>query len=149
MIVSIPHSGTRTLTEVLGAKQFYHFHHDIEIKGVIHVPVREPLDHAVSWVCYEGALGVKRTKDALKNPAESFFAQFEKMLEHRNRAIFYRMEDYPRLKGFGPKRPIRQLLLDKDYAKLREEIPEFFKWIEEDYVYDLYRDYYDLEYISE
>lgn len=137
MIISVPHSGTRTLTEVLGEKRFYHFHHDIEIKGVIHVPVREPLDHAVSWVCYEGHL----------EHAGCFFRQFDRMYELRDRAIFYRMEDYPRLKGFGPKRPIRQLLQDKDYESLRKEIPEFFEWIEVPHVRDFYRDYYSLEYV--
>jgi hypothetical protein len=133
---------------VLGARRFYHFHHDIEIKGVIHVPVREPLDHAVSWVCYEGSLGTKRTQDQLKNPAESFFAQFEKMLGYRDQAIFYRMEDYPKLKGFGPKRPIRDLLLQKDYGGLRKEIPQFFEWIEEPYVREFYQDYYELGYLE-
>lgn len=135
-IVSIPHSGTRTLTEVLGKKRFYHFHHDIEIKGVIHVPVREPLDHAVSWVCYEGAL----------DNAGGFFQQFEKMLEHKDQAVFYRMEDYPKLKGFGPKRPIRQLLLDKDYEALKAEIPEFFEWIPG--VQGFYKQWYELGYLE-
>ena len=53
MIISVPHSGTRSLMEYLGEDGYWHFgQNDADIRtydGVADIPVRHPVDIAVSW----------------------------------------------------------------------------------------------------
>jgi hypothetical protein len=55
-VVSVPHTGTRTLVKRLGATQFYHFgQNDSEIAtlGHVHFPIRCPLATSLSWRSYQ------------------------------------------------------------------------------------------------
>lgn len=122
IILSVPHSGTRTLAEHLGLQHYYyHFHQEVEIDAdIIHLPVRDPLDHAVSWICFEGNLD-----------QGGFFAQIDRLINfnHQN-AIFHKIEELPVLKGLGPTRThfLRKMAKRRDLTGLKKEIPVFFEW---------------------
>ena len=57
MIVSVPHTGTRTLMQVLGETQCYHFcQNELEFQHFdrhIDFPIRDPLATSISWRCYQ------------------------------------------------------------------------------------------------
>jgi hypothetical protein len=150
-VISIPHSGTRSLADHLGRKAFYHFHQielnkGVKIEGVIHIPVREPLEHAVSWVCFEGDLGNVKTSRAKKDGYFSFFTEFQLMVDFSQAydVVFHRMEDLPRVAGFGPKgdSPLRKALKERNFEFLKQELPEFFKWIENEGIRAFYDRFY-------
>lgn len=56
IVVSVPHSGTRTLQQHLGLDHYEHLYSNrkdlLNVKDFIgHVPVRHPMDVATSWAC--------------------------------------------------------------------------------------------------
>lgn len=57
MIISVPHTGTRTLAQVLGETSFHHFlqnERDFEGKhDHVDFPIREPLATTLSWRSYQ------------------------------------------------------------------------------------------------
>ena len=147
-IISIPHSGTRSLANHLGRKAFYHFHQvdinaGLEIEGVIHAPVRDPLDHAVSWVCFEGSLG----------GSVDFFNEFARMGEFSRSydTVFHKMEDIPRTAGFGPRGydPLRKAVKSRDLDFLKYELPQFFEWVESTAIRAFYDRFYPDRWYSE
>ena len=149
-IVSIPHSGTRSLANHLGKADFYHFHQlalnpEWQVAGVVHVPVRDPLSHAVSWVCFEGDLGHKRTQRSLKDGEYSFFAEFFLMVEFLSKnVVFHKVEDIPRTAGFGPKgsSKLRLALKERDLEFLQRELPSFFEFMQDSEVTAFYDSFY-------
>jgi hypothetical protein len=151
-IISVPHSGTRSLADYLGKQRFYHFHQlainpELDVAGTVHIPVRDPLEHAVSWACFEGSLGHKRTSRAMQDVQHSFFAQVEFMLDFiRDWKAYrlYKMEDLPRVAGFGPKAdaPIRKMLKNRNYMELSRELPELFEFLAEKRIRGFYARYY-------
>jgi hypothetical protein len=140
MIITVPHSGSRTLSEHLG-EPFFHFHHDVEFSDVIDVPVRDPLSHVISWVCFEGAT----------DHARGFYAQCERLifLDHPHR--IHKIESLPVLDGVGPcqSHPLRAMLKEHDIDGLRKELPDFFEWLGQAEIRAFYEQFYDLWYLRE
>jgi hypothetical protein len=55
-VVSVPHTGTRSLARSLGVMQFYHFgqnDRDIANLSHFHFPMRDPLATSLSWRGYQ------------------------------------------------------------------------------------------------
>ena len=134
MIITVPHSGSRSLSKHLG-ESFFHFH-DMKL---IDVPVRDPLAHVISWICYEGS----------DDNAGGFYEQCEKMIflgwPHR----YHKVEDIPVYDGVGPSRnhPLRKALEARDIRTLRKEIPRFFLWMKREEIREFYERFYDLWYL--
>jgi hypothetical protein len=117
VLISIPHTGTRTLAKHLGITQFFHVGQneaDFPDDDHIDFPVRDPFDTYVSWVCFEG----KGTE---------FFRRAEiaiDYLEDKN-VTYHIIEGLPVLEGLGPSRehPLR-------HTRDISDIPtEFLEWM--------------------
>lgn len=93
VVVSVPHSGTRTLVRLLDLETHFHFG-DIDLSSVrpgdVHVPIRHPIDVAMAW-----ARRGKPLDDMLER-----YALMMDYLDHRSPWL-YRMESLPRLAGTG------------------------------------------------
>lgn len=104
-MVSVPHSGTRTLLAITGLNAreqgldgggtWWHFGaHELllaKYKPHAHIPIRHPLDVARSWASR------LKPDNPLGNMLMHYRAMFEYLQGHE--ATFYRMEDLPRLEG--------------------------------------------------
>lgn len=93
IVVSVPHSGTRTLCAYLGLDTHQHFHHKripSDVADVVHVPVRHPLKVAESWARRGKAI-------------HELIQRYAGMLEFIARAdpVLHRIEDLPRLAGLA------------------------------------------------
>lgn len=94
MILSVPHTGTRTLMRVLGETQFWHFGQnegDFEhLDRHIDFPIRDPLATSISWRCYQ----CDRTD-------MDEFRRWELAMAHlKGRDVtIHRIEDHPVLEG--------------------------------------------------
>lgn len=78
MIISVPHSGTRSLRDHLGEDGYWHWgQNDIEIErhvGHVDVPLRDPFDVAVSWEA--------RYRGTANMPAEELIRRLNMMLAY-------------------------------------------------------------------
>lgn len=141
VVVSVPHSGTRTLVahlslpsleeQRLGSKRWWHFgfcHHllDKYPKVLAHIPIRNPMDVAKSWAL--------RNKHG-RQPEKQLVLCYHHMLEHfgekPDQCRFYRMEDLPKLEGVGEHGDVRNLSKVRAYQdRVRQDVvaghPEFF-----------------------
>ena len=104
-MVSVPHSGTRTLLAITGinardqglegAGTWWHFGANDDLlrhyKPYAHIPIRHPLDVARSWASRLKPSG------ALDRMLMQYRSMFEYLKDHE--ATFYRMEDLPRIDG--------------------------------------------------
>lgn len=88
LVVSIPHSGTRSLVNHLGLKSHHHFPVNPDAAELFHIPIRNPMDVAAGW-----ARRGKPAKVLIDSYALMF--AFLGMAEHR----LYRIEDLPNIKG--------------------------------------------------
>ena len=130
MILSVPHTGTRTLQSMLEGSQFYHFGQNesaFEDKHEpVDFPVRDPLDTIISWHMYEGYNnnneGCRRYELAI-----NYLANYE------HGVVYYKMENFPVLEGIGPNRDheYRQWVLDKDIEKLKtlDDVVYLLEWL--------------------
>jgi hypothetical protein len=92
MVVSVPHSGTRTLVQQLGLPTHQHFGNN-EAKftthaEVIHIPIRNPLDVAKSWAL--------RNK-GINNLLGAYEHMFDFISGHS--PVLHKVELLPRLAG--------------------------------------------------
>lgn len=94
-VVSVPHSGTRTLVAHLGASTHQHFYpltgayNGSNVRhGMIHIPIRHPMSVAESWA---------RRGKSLDNLIERYIGMFRYLSD--GPAQIYRIESLPRLRG--------------------------------------------------
>jgi hypothetical protein len=97
-VVSVPHTGTRSLARSLGVMQFYHFGQneaDIAKLSHFHFPMRDPLATSLSWRSYH----TDRTN----------FDEFRRwslaiawLADHDH--TIHMIEDYPNLEGRSSER---------------------------------------------
>lgn len=137
--MSVPHSGTRSLLEHLGEERYWHFGQNdanlAEYDGHIDIPIRNPIDVAISWDArYVNEYGTKTPKYLLEG--------LDKMLDlissNPERCTLYRMEDLPVVERTkGPESVIRTTRRSPRIDKLHE-------WMTGDKL-DFYGKYYQLE----
>lgn len=138
MIISVPHTGTRSLAEHLGETQFKHFGQSDSDFGDWHIdfPVRDPLDSFVSWVCFEGA----------HDNHGGFFERWELAIDYlKDKDVTYhKMEDLPILDGRGPRRnhPLRELVKDKDLDRLKRLGMAFLIWMQKPEIDEFFNQWY-------
>lgn len=96
LVISVPHSGTRTLVKHLGIKTHQHFnpgHLKNRYGGRgndVHIPIRNPIDVAESWA--------RRMKPIDK--LVSIYGTMFHYLDHtKDNPTLHKMEDLPRLAG--------------------------------------------------
>lgn len=95
-VLSVHHSGTRTLVKHLGLDTHQHFiDSDSEIRAyypgrgdLVHIPIRHPMSVAASWA--------RKGK-----PVERLIGQYRSMFEYleHNTPVLHRIESLPRLAG--------------------------------------------------
>lgn len=97
-IVSVPHSGTRSLVAWLGHRTHYHFRGSeamLKRCRIVHIPIRHPLDVAESWASRN------KTGNVLGAMLESYRIMFEFLQSRHSAARLYRMESLPQVSGMG------------------------------------------------
>ena len=101
VVVSVPHSGTRTLVEHLGLGgnsprgRWLHFGYDMDEPKIrsgkyhLHIPIRHPLEVTKSWA--------RRDKKVA-----GLITAYTSMFEHirTQQHTIYKMEDLPKLDGY-------------------------------------------------
>ena len=142
MILSVPHTGTRTLVELLGGDsevKFFHFgQHESRFEALneaIDVPLRDPLATSLSW----RANGINRLQGRNgNNPMYDEFRRWDLAIDYLSRKDWtpHIMEDHPVLKGQS--KPTlaneycwyKQSYAEKDLKKLMElpETQQLLKW---------------------
>jgi hypothetical protein len=133
VVVSVPHSGTRTLLRHLqntyegperetGPWHIYHFgQHDEDIaayEGHADIPLRRPVDVMISWLNREKDLG-------------ELFEAMERMAAYRGPATFHWVETLPIRLGHSPSERVHD----------REELAEVFAHSVSERVMALYGDH--------
>ena len=143
VVVSMPHSGTRTLVKTLGfpnppgtSGSWWHFGtHDALMRHwriKAHIPIRHPLMVAQSWASRQ------KTGDVLRSMLSRYAKMFEYIDNKHNGYLFYRIEDYPVLAGSGEysTRPNKSVLITKFKSAVEEQViaphRDFFKRFYED-----------------
>lgn len=135
LVASVPHSGTRTLVEHLGAPGHTHFHQNLSIRpkdgakelSVVHIPVRHPMAVARSWA--------ERNKP-FSGLLSAYRKMFEYMEAHEGRYELHRVEDLSGRLGADDVRGKRPYSVEKFQAELMERVVEpnraFFERFYED-----------------
>ena len=121
MIISIPHSGTRSLREYLEQDDYWHFgQNDPDIRlfeGRADIPLRDPFDIAMSWES-------RYPTDTCKLPAE-MIRRFDLMLDFcigRPNTTFHRIDKLKTHRGKGPKHWAKDKRNRGEAAKLDRSI---------------------------
>lgn len=141
-MVSVPHSGTRTLLSItginareqglVGAGTWWHFGaHELLLEKYepwAHIPIRHPLNVAESWASR------RKTGDVINAMLNHYRCMFRYLETHD--ATFYRMEDYPRIAGTGEHERGAQFRIRQFQDAVMEHViephREFFKLFYED-----------------
>lgn len=148
IILSVPHSGTRLLIDVLfsGVDKYPFFHFGrprtgaglSRFKGIAHIPIRDPIDIAISWDSRyaDSADPVTKTEPMLQT--------FDEMLNYiwsGANVVLHRVEDLPRHEeSAGPDADVRR-------TKSSPRIDALIEWMDEPRV-ELYKQFYDLEWLK-
>jgi hypothetical protein len=126
VIVSVPHTGTRTLQRILGVATIYHFCQNerefTQIDEPIDFPIREPLATSLSWRNYQPD---REDMDEFRR----WDAAIAYLSEHPH--TIHRMEDHPVLDGKGPTDTWwHKAYLDHDLDALKElpEVRYLLEW---------------------
>jgi len=129
MVISVPHTGTRTLRDHLGFNGYWHFgQNDPDIKlytGMAHIPIRDPFDVSVSWQA-------RYPTDQSHAPGEEL-RRWELLMayvKHRPHTVFHKIEDLAIKVGEGPKHWARDKKRRKDALEL-DRIILLRKWIQQ------------------
>ncbi len=97
MILSVPHTGTRTLMQTLGETAFFHFcQNEAAFEGLdehVDFPIRDPLATSLSWRCYQSN---RQDMDEFRR-WEAAIAYFKSKSEESY--TVHRIEDLPILDG--------------------------------------------------
>ena len=124
MIISVPHTGTRSLRDYLELDGYWHFgQSDSKIEeydGPVHFPVRDPFDVSISWHAYYG-------KEPHRDLQE--FQRWElafKYLKFRHSVTYYRIDQLPVHVGRGPDHVARH---DRSAAMKLKRIQYLLRWI--------------------
>jgi len=150
MIVSVPHTGTRSLHRILKITndRFYHFGQDDAVfrprKEHIDFPVRDPLMTSLSWRAFGS--GTSSTMIARYNMALDYFEDYEYGV------TYHVMEKLPVVEGKGPLKNLRQGWMDqvkryvesgdsKDLQGL-DDLRRLFKWLREPRAKEFFGQFY-------
>lgn len=102
MIISVPHSGTRSLRDHLGEDGYWHWgQNDADInlyEGHADVPIRDPFDITISWISRYP------TEDG--KGQDEIHRRLDLMIDwvrHRPDTFLHKVEDLPLRVGEGPK----------------------------------------------
>ncbi len=140
MIVSVPHTGTRTLQRVLGEVQLWHFgQNEAQFEAIdehIDFPIRDPLATSISWRSFQS------DRDDMGE-----FDRWDRAiayLKDRPHTV-HRMEDHPVLEGqSGQHTWWQKAKIDHDLDALKKlpEIEYLLEWIERPEVWAFFKPHY-------
>ena len=113
-IITVPHSGTRSLQQYLTEEKFpgissWHFAGntpDIEkFRGIAHIPIRDPFDIAMSWEA-RGQADLKNNGQDSK-PADLLVRALTEMVDYdrchnAEELVYWPIDKVPRRRGKGP-----------------------------------------------
>lgn len=140
MIVSVPHTGTRTLQRVLGEVTIFHFcqnEADFEpIDEVIDFPIRCPLSTSISWRSFQTD---RQDMDEFRR----WEAAIAYLANHEH--VIHKMENHPVLDGESNKTTWWKRALaehDLDSLKKLPEVDYLLEWIEKPEIREFFRPHY-------
>ncbi len=140
MLVSVPHTGTRTLQRVLGEATIFHFcqnEGDFEaIDEAIDFPIRDPLATSLSWRSFQTD---RQDMDEFRR----WEAAITYLNDHPH--TVHRMEDHPVLEGqSSPTTWWQQAKIDHDIERLKKlpEIEYLLEWIERPHIAEFFEKHY-------
>ena len=127
MLISVPHTGTRTIAKILSETGFHHFcQNEGDFEGKhdhIDFPIRDPLDTSISWRSYQS----DRTD-------MDEFRRWEAAIDYLKDKphTIHKVENHPVLEGkssddFWWKRAVKEH--DIDALKKLPEIEYLLEWI--------------------
>jgi hypothetical protein len=140
MIVSVPHTGTRSLQRILGDATIFHFGQneaDFEpIDEPVDFPIRDPLATSLSWRSYQS------DRDDMGE-----FHRWELAIEYlsKHAHTVHKMEDHPVLEGeSNPLTWWQQAKLKHDIDALKKlpEVEYLLEWIERPHVKAFFEKHY-------
>jgi len=127
MVISVPHSGTRSLRDHLGLDGYWHWNlNDADInryEGLAHIPVRDPFDISISWMARYPTEPEKNQKGLLTT--------LDKMIAYthqRPRTQFHVIEELPLNVGKGPEHWAKLKKNRKKALKL-DQVIELRRWM--------------------
>lgn len=136
MILSVPHSGTRTLQKHLGYSAYKHFGLGAEAyTGPCDIPIRDPLSITVSWEA--------RYPHDESKPQGELLRLLDLMLgfiKDRPKTVLWKIEDIEVHEGQGPAHWARD---DPARALTLSRVVELRRWMDPAR-HDFYRQFYDL-----
>jgi hypothetical protein len=134
-IISVPHSGTRTLCHHLGhvgdnnkAIEYHYWHFGmndpdiVRYDGIVHIPLRDPFDIAMSW---EARYLREQHKDG-----PNMLRHFDLMLDYvvgRPQTQFWLIDKLKTHRGKGPEHWCK-LKKNRDKAVQLDRSYDLFKW---------------------
>lgn len=140
MIISVPHTGTRTLQKVLGVATILHFGQDEsgfnQMDEHIDFPIRDPLATSLSWKSYQ----CDRTD---MDEFRRWEAAIAYLAEHEH--TIHRMEDYPVLRGkMDDSTWWKQAAINHDLDTLKKlpEVEYLLRWYKRPEVSGFFRPHY-------
>lgn len=139
MILSVPHTGTRTLMQVLGETQFYHFcqnEGDFEhLDRHIDFPIRDPLNTSISWRCYQCD---REDMDEFRRWEAAIT-----YLKDRPHTV-HRIEDFPVLEGQSMQHWSKEAVKNRDIESLKQlpEVRYLLQWIEKPHIAAFFEPHY-------
>jgi len=142
MIVSVPHTGTRSLIKILNETGNHHFLQDElnfqPLQQHIDFPVRDPLDTCVSWRAWQSD---HETYDSFRR-WEAAIKYFE---DYSHGVTYHIMEDYDVREGTGPAHWAKQALEQRDLERLKElpEVRYLLEWIQQSHIEDFFSQFYN------
>lgn len=128
MIVSVPHTGTRSLIKILGAAGNHHFCQNegdfTVLKQHIDFPVRDPLDTCISWRSYQCD---REDMDEFRR----WEAAIDYLEDYPHGVTYYVMEHYGTREGRGPAHWSKDALEARDLESLKKlpEVRYLLEWI--------------------
>lgn len=142
MIITVPHTGSRSLAKRLDAPGHHHFLQNegdfVPLKEVIDFPVRDPLDTAISWRSYQSD---RFDMDQFRR----WDAAIEYLTNYEHGVNYHVMENYPEREGLGPSHWSKDALRDRDIERLKElpEVQYLLEWIKQPKVRDFFSQFYE------
>ena len=142
MILSVPHTGTRSLIKILGASGHHHFlqnEGDFEsLTQHVDFPVRDPLDTSISW----------RSHQCDREDFDEFRrweAAISYLSNYPHGVTFHVMENYGTREGTGPGHWAKDALKAKDIEQLKQlpEIVHLLEWIKQPKIRDFFSQFYE------
>lgn len=141
MIVSVPHTGTRTLMQVLGENDFKHFCQNerefVDREEPIDFPVRDPLATSISWRCYQTD---RQDMDEFRR----WETAIDYLSDYPYGVTYHVIEKLPVIEGQSGPHWAKDALKNKDLEQLKQlpEVLYLLEWMQQGKIRNFFFQHY-------